>query len=337
MMLLITGGLGFIGSHTAVEALRAGYDVLILDNLRNARRDVIGGIQRAASGRVGFVEGDCRAAALLEKVFTRHEISAVIHFAALKAVSESIDKPLEYYANNLDGLISVLAAAGRKSIRNFVFSSSAAVYGIPQKIPITENHPLSIENTPYGFSKLVAEKIITDFVQAKGEMQVVLLRYFNPIGADASGAIGESPSGVPNNLMPYLIQVASGEQEKLSVFGRDYPTEDGTCIRDFIHITDLAQAHLKALQWVAGREPSAPEVFNIGTGRGHSVLELIHAFERVNGVKLNYEFGPRRAGDNPILYADITKAKHILGWNPVLSIDDAVRDSWRWANRQHTL
>lgn len=332
-MLLITGGLGFIGSHTTVEALRAGHHVVILDNLSNAGVPVLEGIRRAASGRVIFVEGDCRNTALVTSLLTEHGVTGVIHFAALKAVAESIQMPLEYYDNNLNGLASVLRAMRDAKISQFIFSSSAAVYGIPQKLPIDENHPLSVANSPYGFTKLAGEKIISDWVTSGVKLNAILLRYFNPIGADHTGEIGELPNGIPNNLMPYLIQVAAGKRDKLTVFGRDYDTPDGTCVRDFIHVSDLARAHLVALGWLDGKALAAPEIFNLGTGQGHSVLELIQAFEKASAQKLNYEFGPRRVGDTAVLYADPARAERVLNWRAEKTFADAVATSWRWAEQ----
>ncbi len=331
-MLLVTGGVGFIGSHTVVEALRAGHKVVILDNLAIGRREVVEGIRAAArAGEVTFIEGDCRDAATLERLFGAFPVSAVIHFAALKAVRESIDKPLEYHDNNVNGLAVMLAAMLKHGIKDLVFSSSAAVYGTPKSLPIAETHPLSVVNSPYGFSKLVGEKLIADFVKANPMLRAVLLRYFNPVGADASGFIGEFPQGYPNNLVPYLIQVAAGLREKLTVYGRDYDTPDGTCVRDFIHVSDLAEAHLAALGWLQKQNAGTVDAFNVGTGKGNSLIELIQAFESVSGRPLAHEFGARREGDVATLYGDVTKIETTLAWKATRSLQDAMRSAWVWS------
>jgi UDP-glucose 4-epimerase len=332
-MLLITGGLGYIGSHTAVEALRAGSQVVIVDNLVNSRRNVLHGIHEAAAASVYFFEGDCRDATVLDTIFAQYTITSVIHFAALKAVRESFDRPLEYYQNNIEGLLTVLAAMRRHGVRDLVFSSSAAVYGSPAELPVAETHPLSLMNSPYGFTKIVGEKIIGDFVKANASMRAVVLRYFNPIGADSSGAIGEYPQGIPNNLVPYIIQVAARIRDKLTVYGSDYDTPDGTCIRDFIHVSDLAGAHLKALSWMTQQPAGVVEVFNVGTGTGRSVLDLIVAFEAASGQPLTHDFGPRRSGDIAQLFADVAKIEAAIGWKAQRTVDDAMKSAWLWAKR----
>lgn len=333
-MLLITGGVGFIGSHTVVEALRAGRKVVILDNLSIGRREVVQGIIAAAkSAEVTFIEGDCRDAKLVDRVFGEHRIRAVIHFAALKAVRESIDKPLEYHDNNVNGLAVVLAAMLKHGVKDLVFSSSAAVYGTPQSLPLSESHPLSVVNSPYGFSKLVGEKLIGDFVKANPSLRATLLRYFNPVGADASGEIGEFPQGYPNNLVPYLIQVAAGLRDKLTVYGRDYDTPDGTCVRDFIHVSDLAEAHLAALAWQQKQPEGTVDAFNVGTGQGNSLIELIQAFEKVSARPLAHDFGERRAGDVAMLYADVKKIQTTLGWKTKRTLEDAMRSAWVWSQK----
>jgi len=336
-VILITGGLGFIGSHTAVEALRAGHEVVIIDNLCNSRIEVLDGIRRAASGRVEFEKGDCRETSRVRALMQKFKVTAIIHFAALKSVAESIARPLDYYSNNIDGLISVLDAAGNEGIARFIFSSSASVYGTPKALPVTEEHPTSLDNTPYGITKLVAEKIITDYVRSHPQMRAVLLRYFNPIGADASGEIGEYPQGTPNNLMPYLMQVAAGKRDRLTIFGDDYVTPDGTCMRDFMHVTDLAIAHLKALEWLKGQKPALPSAFNLGLGHGQSVRELVREFEAASGLRIPVDVGPRRMGDTAALYADVSLAENVLGWKATRSFADAMRDSWLWAQKLQSI
>lgn len=330
-MILITGGTGFIGSHTAVELIAAGKDVVLFDNLCNSNAAVVGGIERITGKTAEFVEGDARDERALSQIFQKYAIDAIIHFAALKAVPESYARPLEYYENNVLSLLKLLQSAAKHDVNKIVFSSSAAVYGATPQLPIREDEPLSLENSPYGMSKIICEKILRDYARTTPNMRVVALRYFNPVGAHASGLIGELPQGTPNNLVPYLIQVAAGLREKLNVYGKDYPTADGTCVRDFIHVTDLAQAHVAALNWLSTAPGNEPGIFNIGTGKGTSVLELIRTFETVSGKKLKYEFGARRAGDVAELYADASKAKRDLNWQPKLTLEEAMLGAWKWA------
>lgn len=330
-MILITGGTGFIGSHTAVELITAGEDVVLFDNLVNSNASVCEGIQKITGKKPGFVEGDVRDETALTRLFQKYPIDAIIHFAALKAVPESFVKPVEYYENNVISLIRLLQAGAKHNVKKIVFSSSAAVYGASARLPIREDEPLSLVNSPYGMTKIICEKILADYARTDSAMRVVSLRYFNPVGAHTSGLIGELPQGTPNNLVPYLIQVAAGLREKLTVYGKDYPTPDGTCVRDFIHVTDLAQAHVAALAWLSTAPGNEPGVFNIGTGKGTSVLELIRTFENVSGRKLKLEFGERRAGDVAQLYADAAKAMAQLKWQPKLTLDAAMLGAWKWA------
>lgn len=330
-MILITGGTGFIGSHSAVELISAGKQVVLVDNLVNSNAAVLDGIQKITGKRPEFIQGDVRDEKVLANLFQKYPVDSIIHFAALKAVPESFAKPVEYYENNVISLVRLLQVAVQHNVKKFVFSSSAAVYGAKAKLPIREDEPLSLENSPYGMTKIICEKILTDYARTNPEFAVVSLRYFNPVGAHPSGLIGELPQGVPNNLVPYLIQVAAGLREKLIVFGKDYATPDGTCVRDFVHVTDLAQAHVAALDWLSTAAGKTGGLFNIGTGKGTSVLELIRTFENVSGRKLSIEFGPRRAGDVAELYADATKATTHLKWQPRLTLDEAMLGAWKWA------
>lgn len=331
-MILITGGTGFIGSHTAVELIAAGKQVVLLDNLINSEASVVAGIQKITGKTVPFIQADARDENTLKSVLTKYSIEAVIHFAALKAVPESFKRPIEYYDNNVNSLIQVLRQAAQHGVTRFVFSSSAAVYGAHAQSPIREDALPALENSPYGMTKIICEKILADNTRIQNEMKTVSLRYFNPVGAHDSGLIGELPQGVPNNLVPYLIQVAAGLREKLTVFGNDYATPDGTCVRDFVHVSDLARAHVAALTWLENKSNSAaPEFFNLGLGKGTSVLELIRIFEDVSGKKIAHEFGPRRIGDVAELFADATKANRELGWVPQHTITDAMQGAWKWA------
>lgn len=326
--ILLTGGTGYIGSHAAVELLQAGRDVVIADDLSNSEAGVADRIGEIAGRAPVFYRADVSDPAALEKIFAAHEISAVMHFAGFKAVAESVEKPTAYYRNNLDTALTLLETMDRHGCKTFIFSSSATVYGEHNPIPYTEDMPLSGCTSPYGWSKLMVEQILRDAAAADREKRVVLLRYFNPIGAHPSGLIGEKPNGIPNNLMPYITQVAAGLRERLSVFGGDYPTRDGTCVRDYIHVVDLAKGHLAALDYAETHDGT--EVFNLGTGVGCSVLEVVHAFERANGLTLPYVMAPRRAGDLPAFYADASKAARLLGWRAERSLEEMCRDSWRW-------
>jgi UDP-glucose 4-epimerase len=326
--ILLTGGTGYIGSHTAVELINEGFDVVIVDDLYNSEEKVIDRINDITGVTPKFYPYDITDKALLSKVFDENDISAVMHFAGFKAVGESVEKPIDYYRNNLDTTLTLLEVMREHDVREFIFSSSATVYSLVEDVPFTEESgPLGCTN-PYGWTKYMIEQILRDTVAAYPEMSVVLLRYFNPIGAHPSGLIGEKPNGIPNNLMPYITQVAQGIRPKLSVFGDDYPTPDGTGVRDYIHVVDLAKGHVAALQYCD--KNTGCEVFNLGTGQGYSVLDLINAFERVNGIKVPYEIVGRRPGDIATCYADPKKAETVLGWKAELGIDDMVRDAWRW-------
>ena len=333
MNILLTGGAGYIGSHTAVELIESGYNVIIADDLSNSDSSVIDKIGQITGKRPLFYEGDVADHAFLEKVFCDNDIDAVIHFAGFKAVGESVEKPIEYYRNNLDTTLTLLEVMRKHGCKDLIFSSSATVYSQVEEMPLTEESgPLCCSN-PYGWTKYMIEQILKDVCVADQEMSVVLLRYFNPIGAHESGLIGEKPNGIPNNLMPYITQVAEGIRPKLNVFGNDYHTPDGTGVRDYIHVVDLARGHVAAVGYVA--EHDGCEVFNLGTGHGYSVLELVKTFEKVNGVAVPYEIIGRRAGDIATCYADASKAERLLGWKAELGIEDMCKDAWRWQRNQH--
>ncbi|MDA0910796.1 MAG: UDP-glucose 4-epimerase GalE [Proteobacteria bacterium] len=331
-MILITGGTGFIGSHTVVEFLTAGLDVVILDNLYNSSDDIIKRIAKITAKKPIFVKGDIRDEVVLQQIFSQYDIKMVIHFAALKAVGESVFKPLEYYDNNVTGTLNLLKVMQQHHVKSFVFSSSATVYGNPAEIPITEKCPIGTPTNPYGVSKVMVEKILQDLAFADDEWSVAILRYFNPVGAHKSGLIGELPNGVPNNLLPYLTQVVSGKLAKLSVFGNDYNTPDGTGVRDYIHVVDLALGHLKAYEYIKNQKGC--HIWNLGTGNGYSVLEVIDAFEKATGEKVPFEIKPRRAGDIDECWADCTKAKNELNWYATRDIQQMMIDSWRWQSSQ---
>ncbi len=328
MRVLVTGGAGYIGSHTCVELIQAGHEVVILDNLCNSHRAVLGRIARIAGKTPGFVRGDVRDAAALRKAFARRRFDAVIHFAGLKAVGESVEKPLEYYDNNVQGALVLCRAMKEAGVGMLVFSSSATVYGNPSLVPIREDAPLGATN-PYGYSKLMVERILGDLAASEPLVwRIALLRYFNPAGAHPSGLIGEDPRGIPNNLLPYVAQVAAGIRERLRVFGNDYPTCDGTGVRDYIHVVDLARGHLAAIETIQ-REQRGITV-NLGTGSGISVLEAVRAFERASGRPVPYQFAARRPGDVAECYADASLAEKTLGWKAALTLEDMCRDAWRW-------
>lgn len=329
MAILVTGGAGFIGSHTVVELIKAEEEVVIVDNLVNSKKEVLDKLKEITKKECKFYEVDILEKEKLEKVFQENKIEAVIHFAALKAVGESVQKPLEYYHNNITGTLVLLQVMRKYGCKKFVFSSSATVYGAPKNVPIKEDFPLSTTN-PYGTTKLMIEQILRDVCVADKEFSAILLRYFNPIGAHKSGLIGENPNGIPNNLMPYINQVACGKLEVLNVFGNDYPTPDGTGVRDYIHVVDLAKGHVKALEKI--RSLTGVEAYNLGTGKGCSVLELVKTFERVTGKTVNYKIAPRRAGDIATCYADPSKAKEELGWVAELGIDEMCQDSWNFTS-----
>lgn len=324
--ILVTGGTGYIGSHTAVQLLHAGHKVVILDNLCNSKREVVNRIERITGQRPEFILGDVRDREVLRSVFNTHKIDAVIHFAGLKAVGESVAEPLKYYDNNVSGSIVLFEEMARASVKTLVFSSSATVYGDPASVPIREDFPLGATN-PYGQSKLIVEDILADFYKSDSSWSVARLRYFNPVGAHDSGLIGEDPSGIPNNLMPFVAQVAVGKRQKLAVFGNDYPTPDGTGVRDYIHVDDLAAGHLAALN--ALQKPRLLTV-NLGTGRGYSVLEMIQAFEAASGKPVPYDIVARRPGDIAACYADPALAKALLGWEAKYGIERMCADTWRW-------
>lgn len=329
MKILVTGGAGFIGSHTLIELYKAGHTALVVDNLYNANPEAL---RRVADiigiPEIPFVEADIRDREALEAVFANHHFDACIHFAGLKAVGESVAKPLEYYENNLNGTFVLLDVMRRHNCKNIIFSSSATVYGDPAIIPITEDCPKGQCTNPYGQTKSMLEQVMMDLQKAEPEWNVVLLRYFNPIGAHPSGRIGENPNGIPNNLMPYITQVAVGKRERLGVFGNDYPTHDGTGVRDYIHVMDLAAAHVAALQAITRKAGLA--IYNIGTGQGYSVLDVVNAFIRVNKVDIPYTIMPRRAGDIATCYCNPDKAARELGWKAQFGLDDMCRDAWNW-------
>lgn len=328
MSILVTGGIGFIGSHTVVELQNAGYEVVILDNLSNAKVGVLDRIEAITGKRAKFYEADIRDRAALENIFAQEKIDSCIHFAGLKAVGESVQKPLEYYDNNIAGTLVLLDVMRKNGCKNIIFSSSATVYGDPAFIPITEECPKGTCTNPYGWTKSMLEQIMSDMQNADPEWNVVLLRYFNPIGAHKSGTMGENPNGIPNNLMPYITQVAVGKREELGVFGDDYDTPDGTGVRDYIHVVDLAIGHVKALKKI--EEKAGLKIYNLGTGVGYSVLDVVKNFEDASGVKIPYSIKPRRAGDIATCYSDATKAKEELGWEANYGIKEMCEDSWRW-------
>ena len=328
MAVLVTGGAGFIGSHTCVELLGAGEEVVIIDNFSNSKPQVLDKIREITGKDFKFYEVDLLDEEGVKKVFDENpDIDSVIHFAALKAVGESVQKPLEYYHNNLTGTLVLCKQMRDHNVKKIVFSSSATVYGSPASLPIREDFPLSTTN-PYGSTKLMIEMILKDLCVPDKEWSVALLRYFNPIGAHPSGLIGEEPDGIPNNLLPYVARVACGELECLSVYGNDYDTPDGTGVRDYIHVVDLAKGHLCAINWV--RNNKGADAFNLGTGQGYSVLQIVQAFEKYSGRKVNYKIAPRRAGDIAACYADPSKAKEVLGWEAHLGIEEMCRDSWNY-------
>ena len=330
MSILVTGGAGFIGSHTVVELLEKGEEIIIVDNFCNSSPEVLSKIKEITNNDFKFYEVDLLDEENLEKVFIENNIESVIHFAALKAVGESVEKPLDYYYNNVTGTVVLLKLMQKYNCKKIVFSSSATVYGNPASLPIKEEFPLSTTN-PYGSTKLMMEQVLQDVCVADKDFSVAILRYFNPIGAHESGLIGEVPNGIPNNIMPYILKVANGEYEALTVFGNDYNTPDGTGIRDYIHVVDLANGHLKALDKI--RTEKGAKIYNLGTGNGYSVLDLVTNFEKVNGVKVNYKIGERRPGDIAACYADPSKAKEELGWIAQKGIEEMCRDAWRFIKK----
>lgn len=334
MTILVTGGCGYIGSHTVVELLNQGYDVVIADNLCNSSVKVLDRIVAITGKSAIFVGLDITDKLALSKLFTEHSITAVIHFAALKAVGESSQKPHAYYQNNVHGTLCLLEVMASHQVHNIVFSSSATVYGEEAAVPYRETMRLGTPSSPYGASKVMVERILQDTAHSNPEFRAVSLRYFNPIGAHPSGQIGEDPHGIPNNLLPFVAQVAVGKRPILQIFGDDYPTEDGTCKRDYLHVVDLAKGHLDAIRWFdAHQEFRGVEVFNLGTGKAVSVLEIVHAFCTQTGVEIPYEFAPRREGDLPQFWADASKAKLELGWTATLSLAEMMTDTWRWQSQ----
>ena len=328
--ILVTGGTGYIGSHAVVELLEAGEEVVIVDNFSNSSPDVLEKIKKITGKEFDFYEVDLLDEENLEKVFKENELESVMHFAGLKAVGESVAKPIEYYHNNITGTLILLKLMKKYNCKKIVFSSSATVYGNPAKLPITEEFPLSTTN-PYGSTKLMIEQILQDVNVSDKEFSAAILRYFNPIGAHESGLIGERPNGIPNNVMPYIVGVAKGKYPELTVFGNDYPTPDGTGVRDYIHVVDLAKGHLKALDKIR-KEPGI-KIYNLGTGNGYSVLELVNNFEKMNNLKVNYKIGARRPGDIPACYANASKAEKELGWKAERKIEEMCKDTWNFAQK----
>ena len=327
MKVLLTGGAGYIGSHTAVEMINAGHEVVIADNFDNSSPKVIDRIETITGVRPALYELDVADNAAVDAMFAKEGFEAVVHFAGLKAVGESCAIPVRYYRNNIDTTLTLLEVMKQHGVHNFVFSSSATVYGIPETVPLVEGMPTFCTN-PYGWTKYMNEQILTDAAAADSELSVVLLRYFNPIGAHKSGLIGENPNGIPNNLMPYITQVAVGKLPRLGVFGNDYPTSDGTGVRDYIHVVDLAQGHVKAIDYADAHKGT--EIFNLGTGNGYSVLDIVNTFSRVNEIEIPYDIKPRRPGDVAECYADASKAARELGWTAQYDLEDMCRDSWNW-------
>ena len=330
MTILITGGTGFIGSHTAISLIEAGYDAVILDNLCNSSINILPRLKKITGKDIPFYQGDIRDRAMLQKIFTEHKIQTVMHFAGLKAVGESNTLPMKYYDYNVSGSLILAEEMAKAGVFSIVFSSSATVYGDPARTPITEDMPVGGTTNPYGTSKYMVERILTDIQKADPRWSVILLRYFNPVGAHKSGLIGEYPNGIPNNLLPYICQVASGKLTELSVFGNDYPTPDGTGVRDYIHVVDLADGHLKAMQ--SHSTKSGVHIFNLGTGNGYSVLDMIKAFETASGLKIPYQIKDRRPGDTAICYADPAYTKAQTGWETKRDLAQMMEDSWRWVS-----
>ncbi|QJW57197.1 UDP-glucose 4-epimerase [Serratia plymuthica] len=331
MAILVTGGAGYIGSHTVLALLERGEEVVVLDNLINASEESLRRAEQLTGKAAVFCQGDVRDAACLSRIFAEHKIASVIHFAGLKAVGESTRKPLEYYQNNVAGTLVLLEAMRDAGVHQFIFSSSATVYGEDAPVPYREDMPIGGTTSPYGTSKWMVEQILQDFAKAEPAFSIVSLRYFNPVGAHESGLMGEDPSGIPNNLLPYIAQVAVGKRDHLSVFGGDYPTKDGTGVRDYIHVMDLAQGHLAAMDHL--KQIAGFKAYNLGSGVGHSVLEMVHAFEKAAGVAVPYQILPRRAGDLPAFWADVSLAKRELGWEVQRGLDAMMRDTWNWQSK----
>lgn len=330
MKVLVTGGMGYIGSHTCIQMIQAGMTPIIMDNLYNSKSTVLDRIEKVSGVRPTFILGDIRDKTHLVDILTQHQIESVIHFAGLKAVGESVQKPLEYYDTNVNGTLVLVAAMREVGVKSLVFSSSATVYGDPASVPITESFPTSATN-PYGRSKLMVEECLTDFQKANPDWSITLLRYFNPVGSHPSGELGEDPQGIPNNLMPFISQVAVGRREHLSVFGSDYPTKDGTGVRDYIHVMDLADGHIAALRNVGNH--AGLHIFNLGTGKGYSVLDMVQAFEVASQKEIPYQLVERRPGDIAECWADPTKARQELGWQATRTLQEMTEDTWRWQSR----
>ncbi|GGO63663.1 UDP-glucose 4-epimerase GalE [Bowmanella pacifica] len=329
--ILVTGGAGYIGSHTVLQLLEAGHQVTVLDNLSNASAESLKRVQQLSGKTLAFIQGDIRDSALLNKLFATNSMDAVIHFAGLKAVGESVEQPLRYYQNNVYGTLVLCEAMQAHGVKNLVFSSSATVYGDPVSLPLLESMPTGNPTNPYGQSKLMVELILKDLFNADPSWNIALLRYFNPVGAHASGRIGEDPNGIPNNLMPFVAQVATGRRAQLSVFGDDYPTPDGTGVRDYIHVEDLAAGHLKALDKL--QQGAGLKIYNLGTGKGYSVLDMVKAFEQASNKPVPYQISPRRAGDVASCYADASLAEQELGWKATKGIEEMCQDTWRWQSQ----
>ncbi|HIP32603.1 MAG TPA: UDP-glucose 4-epimerase GalE [Crocinitomicaceae bacterium] len=333
--ILVTGGAGFIGSHTVVELIENGYIPVIVDDFRNSEESSVKGIEKITGTSISVRNTDVCDFSKLEKVFREFNFTGIIHFAAYKAVGESVQKPLNYYQNNLVGLLNVLQLATKYKVKNLVFSSSCTVYGEPKNTKVvTEESAIQPANSPYGNTKQIGEEIINDLVASGADIKILNLRYFNPVGAHSSALIGELPIGKPNNLIPAVTQTAIGKLEKITIFGNDYDTIDGTCVRDYIHVVDVANAHVSGIKWLEQQENSLVENINIGTGKGTSVLEIIHTFEEVSGEKLNWEFGPRREGDVVEIFADVSKSKRILNWEAKKTVKESVKDAWNWEKKE---
>jgi len=330
MHILVTGGAGYIGSHSCLELLQAGYDLVVVDNLCNSKREALRRVERLTGKTVHFHQIDLRSEAELDQIFRQYDFEAVIHFAGLKAVGESVKIPVEYYHNNITATLILLKMMARYAVKNIVFSSSATVYGDPHTVPITEDFPTQTAN-PYGRTKLFIEEILRDVYQSDREWNIILLRYFNPVGAHLSGEIGEDPNGIPNNLFPYISQVAVGKLKQLPIYGNDYPTPDGTGVRDYIHVVDLARGHLKALEKL--RSKPCLTIYNLGTGQGYSVLQIVKAFEEASGKRIPYRVVARRPGDIAVCYADASLAERELGWTARKGMDEMCADTWNWQSR----
>lgn len=333
MNILVTGGAGFIGSHTVVELVEAGYSPIIIDDLSNSNISALEGIKNILGIDIPFYQEDCNDFEKVDTIVKKHKIEGVIHFAAFKAVGESVELPLKYYQNNIVSLLNILSVMQQNKVKNLVFSSSCTVYGQADIVPVTEKTPKKKAESPYGNTKAIAEDILEDVIKSGSDLDIISLRYFNPVGAHPSSNIGELPLGVPNNLVPYITQTAAGVREQLVVFGNDYDTPDGTNIRDFIHVVDLAKAHVAALNLLKTKSESFYDVFNIGTGAGNSVLEVITTFEKVNNLKLNYKIGPRRAGDVVKIYGSVEKAANELNWKVAKTLEESLRDAWAWQQK----